>query len=54
MTITAIDTAPVSVAQEALWYVSVLDPGRLSYNETVSIRKDGPLDVPALRRAFEA
>ncbi|MEA2124473.1 MAG: hypothetical protein QOI80_1255, partial [Solirubrobacteraceae bacterium] len=52
MTTTATDAPPLSVAQEAVWYVGVLDPGRLSYNETVSIRKDGPLDVDALRRAF--
>ena len=37
--------APLSVAQEALWYASRLSPNRISYNETISIRKDGPLDV---------
>lgn len=52
MTATATDAPPLSVAQEALWYASVLDPRRLSYHETVSLRKDGPLDVDALRRAF--
>ncbi|HWH21236.1 MAG TPA: condensation domain-containing protein [Solirubrobacterales bacterium] len=45
--------APLSVAQEGIWYSSRLAPGRLIYNETVSIRKDGPLDVGALRRAFD-
>ncbi len=44
--------APLSVAQEALWYVSRLAPGQLTYNEAISIRKDGALDVSALRRAF--
>jgi non-ribosomal peptide synthetase component F len=44
--------APLSVAQEALWYRAVLDPTALTYNEAISIRKDGPLDVDALRRAF--
>jgi amino acid adenylation domain-containing protein len=44
---------PLSVAQEALWYVSLLAPNRISYNETISIRKDGPLDLGALRRAFD-
>ncbi len=52
----AADTArgapPLSVAQEALWYASRLAPSRLSYNETVSIRKEGPLDLVALRSAF--
>jgi non-ribosomal peptide synthetase component F len=46
--------APLSVAQEALWYRAVLDPTALTYNEAISIRKDGPLDVDALRRAFNA
>jgi non-ribosomal peptide synthetase component F len=44
--------APLSVAQEAMWYSSRLAPTQLTYNETVSIHKDGPLDVGALRRAF--
>jgi amino acid adenylation domain-containing protein len=44
-------TAPLSVAQEALWYATLLAPNRISYNETISIRKDGPLDVRAFRRA---
>jgi amino acid adenylation domain-containing protein len=43
---------PLSVAQEALWYVSLLAPNRITYNETISIRKDGPFDVRAFRRAF--
>jgi non-ribosomal peptide synthetase component F len=47
-------TVPLSVAQEALWYVSLLAPNRISYNETVSIRKDGPFDLAAFRRAFNA
>ena len=28
-----IEQAPLSVAQEALWFVSLLDPKRLSYHE---------------------
>jgi non-ribosomal peptide synthetase component F len=46
--------APLSVAQEALWYRAVLAPTALTYNEAISIRKDGPLDVDALRRALSA
>jgi non-ribosomal peptide synthetase component F len=45
--------APLSAAQEALWYQSVLFPQEIVYNETVSVRHDGPLDAPALRRALE-
>ncbi|MGH8994935.1 MAG: non-ribosomal peptide synthetase [Acidimicrobiales bacterium] len=44
--------APISVAQEAMWYLSLLYPDQISYNESISIRKDGPLDLDALRRAF--
>ncbi|HVW46011.1 MAG TPA: condensation domain-containing protein, partial [Solirubrobacterales bacterium] len=44
--------APLSVAQEAMWYASRIAPTQLIYNETVSIHKDGPLDAAALRRSF--
>ena len=43
---------PLSVAQEALWYLSLLVPNQFSYNEAISIRKDGPFDPVAFRRAF--
>ena len=45
--------APLSVAQEGIWYSARLAPAQLIYNETVSIRKDGPLDVAALRRGLD-
>jgi hypothetical protein len=45
-------TGPLAVAQEAMWYANRLYPRRLTYNETISIRKDGPLDVDALRRTL--
>jgi non-ribosomal peptide synthetase component F len=43
---------PLAVAQEALWYRAVMAPTALTYNEAISIRKDGPLDGEALRLAF--
>jgi non-ribosomal peptide synthetase component F len=43
---------PVSVAQEALWYLSLLVPNQISYNEAITIRKDGPFDVEIFRRVF--
>jgi amino acid adenylation domain-containing protein len=43
---------PLSVAQEALWYISMLSPNQVAYNETISIRRDGPLDLESFRRAF--
>lgn len=46
--------APLSVSQEALWYRAILAPTALTYNEAISIRKDGPIDLDALRLAFNA
>ena len=43
---------PLSPAQEQLWYFSRLAPENPVYNEVVSVRRDGPLDVDALRAAF--
>ena len=43
---------PLSISQEGPWYMSLIGPGRLAYNETISIRKDGPVDARALRSAF--
>jgi len=43
---------PLSVAQEALWYLSLLVPNQISYNEAISIRKDGPFDLDAFGRSF--
>lgn len=43
---------PLSVAQEAMFYQCLLAPEASSYNETISIRKDGPFDVDTFRRAF--
>jgi non-ribosomal peptide synthetase component F len=44
--------APLSVAQEALWYLSLLVPNQFSYNEAITIRKDGAFNEDAFRRAF--
>ena len=46
-------SAPLSVAQEALWYRGVLHPQDIIYNECVSFRHEGPLDVAALEQALE-
>ena len=43
---------PLSVSQTGLWYVSQLAPDSTAYNELITIRKTGPLDVQALRRAL--
>jgi hypothetical protein len=44
--------APLSPAQEQLWYFTRLAPENPIYNEAVSIRKDGPLDASALSAAL--
>lgn len=54
MTATAARGDALSVAQEAVWLRSVMSPRLIPYNEAISIRKDGPLDVDALRAAVNA
>ena len=44
-------TAPLSFAQEQLWFLDQLDPGRSAYNVPLAVRLRGPLDVAALRSA---
>ena len=46
------DPLPLSVSQAQLWYLSQLAPDSRAYNELITIRKTGPLDVDALRRAL--
>ncbi|MEU6990233.1 amino acid adenylation domain-containing protein [Streptomyces sp. NPDC046465] len=46
------EPAPLSHAQETLWFIDRLAPGRATYNVASSFRIRGALDVPALRRAL--
>ncbi|HSL81570.1 MAG TPA: amino acid adenylation domain-containing protein, partial [Thermoanaerobaculia bacterium] len=46
--------APLSYAQRRLWFLDRLAPGGAEYNEAAVVAIDGPLDVPALRRALGA
>src|ERR1700744_2862151 len=43
---------PLSVSQTGLWYLGRLAPNSAVCNELITIRKTGPLDVQALRRAL--
>jgi amino acid adenylation domain-containing protein len=43
---------PLSFAQERLWFLDRLDPGRTTFNLNESVRFTGPLDVPSLARAL--
>ncbi|MFF3345364.1 amino acid adenylation domain-containing protein [Streptomyces sp. NPDC002779] len=44
---------PLSPAQRRIWFLERLHPGTTMYCEPKAIRLDGPLDVPALRRALQ-
>ncbi|MDY7091403.1 MAG: amino acid adenylation domain-containing protein [Acidobacteriota bacterium] len=44
--------APLSFAQQRLWFLDRLDPGNPAYNLTAAVRLRGALDVGALRRAL--
>jgi len=49
---THMDKSPLSVGQEQLGYFSQLAPDNPVYNEAVTIRKRGALDLDAFRAAF--
>ena len=44
---------PLSFAQQRLWFLDQLHPGRSTYNMARKIRMRGVLDVEALRRAID-
>ena len=46
------DSAPLSFAQQRLWFLDQLEPNSAFYNMPQAIRMSGPLDVGALRRAL--
>ena len=48
----AVPLLPTSFAQERLWFVDQLDPGRSAYNLGRAWRVAGPLDAGALERAL--
>ncbi len=45
---------PLSFAEQRLWVIHQLDPDSRAYNTPHAHRLRGPLDIEALRRAFEA
>jgi amino acid adenylation domain-containing protein len=46
--------APLSLAQERLWFLDQLNPGNPAYNVPVMVRLAGRLDTAVLARAFAA
>jgi pristinamycin I synthase-3/4 len=44
---------PLSSAQQGVWYLEQIAPGRPTYNQRLVWRVRGPLDVDALREAFD-
>ncbi|TQN27626.1 amino acid adenylation domain-containing protein/natural product biosynthesis luciferase-like monooxygenase protein [Haloactinospora alba] len=47
------DTAPLSFAQQRIWFLERMLPGRSTYKEVKAIDLDGPLDTNALRAAVQ-
>ncbi|HEV7979598.1 amino acid adenylation domain-containing protein [Amycolatopsis sp.] len=47
------EEAPLSFAQQRLWFLHELDPGNAGYNIPSAHRIRGPLDVDLLRRALD-
>lgn len=47
------DSAPLSFAQQRLWFLDQLEPGNTSYNVYVALRLTGSLNIAVLQRSLE-
>ena len=50
----AADTAPLSFAQQRLWFIDRLENGSAQYHQPIALRLRGAVDRAALQRAFDA
>ncbi|MHB0876073.1 MAG: amino acid adenylation domain-containing protein, partial [Anaerolineae bacterium] len=48
------ERAPLSYAQERLWFLQQLEPSSTAYNMAATLHLSGPLDAEAMRRALNA
>src|SRR6266850_6498994 len=48
-----VGSAPLSFAQQRLWFIDQLEPGSPAYHVATSLRLAGPLDVEALQRSLQ-
>src|ERR1044072_8550692 len=51
---TGVRRLPLSFAQQRLWFLDQLEPGRASYNISRAVRLKGPLDFQALQQALNS
>ena len=47
------DAYPLSFAQQRLWFLDQLEPGKALYNLPAAVRLRGQLDISALSRSFD-
>ena len=48
------NSAPLSFAQQRLWFLNQLEPESSAYNEAKALQLEGTLDVDALKQALNA
>ena len=48
-----LDSAPMTSAQQRIWFLDHAFPDRPTYTESLVVRLDGPLNVDALRQALQ-